>query len=688
VIVVAFAVALSAQQRDTVTLPPVTVSVTRIETPVERIPWAVVTIAPSAVARGRPAWGLDEVLSLVPGVFVANRYNFSLDQRLSIRGFGARSAFAVRGVKLLMDGIPLSLPDGQGQLTTVDLGSVGRIEVLRGTASALFGNAAGGVISLSTDAAPSGLEVRTTAGAFDRELERSWSKWQVGTGFRLGAGQGQVTASRLAYEGERDHTNADVRTMNARVRIPIGGAWVLTLLGDGGDAPRADNPGALTLAELRANRDSAAGLNVLRVAGKAARQLQGGLSLRGRAAEWDVSLAAFALDRNLDNPLPQGYIMLGRTGWGARSLATRHFQVAGKAARLSVGVDAQWQYDDRHEYAYSIPNAALTTPNNTRDTLTRSQLERVSELGPFAQAALDLVPRLTVTAGLRHDRVHFGVEDRLFSDGADNSGGRTLAATSGSFGVAFLPSAGVTLYANAGTSFETPTTTELNNQPPPGGGGFNFSLEPQRAASYEIGARGAAATMTWSAAVFQADVKDELVSFEDSTVPGRRYFRNAASARHRGVEVGASARLIDAVSLSFAWTFSDYRYRSHQVGAAVLDGRAIPGIPRNVLHGSLRVEPASWRGIWGVVDLSQASGVFVDDTLTVRTDSWSQLDLRLGWEGRVGRGRLAPVIAVNNVLNAHYVGSVVINAARGRYYEPAPGRNAYFGLQITTSAHK
>src|ERR1041384_4624359 len=177
-------VVAAGQQPDTTkpyTLPPTTVSVTRAELPLAKVPLAVQTVDRQAINRARPTWGLDEALAVVPGVYAANRYKFSQDQRISIRGFGARSAFAVRGIKILIDGIPQTLPDGQGQLTNLELGEVDRIEVLRGSASALFGNASGGVISIWTrPPAIEGLheEARFVAGSFGEGTGRSWNKWQ------------------------------------------------------------------------------------------------------------------------------------------------------------------------------------------------------------------------------------------------------------------------------------------------------------------------------------------------------------------------------------------------------------------------------------------------------------------------------------------------------------------------------
>jgi len=195
------------------TLPPTTVSVTRADLPLTKVPLSIQTVDRQQISQARPTWGLDEALASVPGVFVANRYNFSQDQRISIRGFGARSAFAVRGIKILVDGIPQTLPDGQGQLTNLELGEVDRIEVLRGSSSALYGNASGGVISIWTD--PGAVDraredARIIAGRFDR-AGRSWNKWLTTTGLRVGRGSAHLTVSRLGYEGERDHSAADIQ---------------------------------------------------------------------------------------------------------------------------------------------------------------------------------------------------------------------------------------------------------------------------------------------------------------------------------------------------------------------------------------------------------------------------------------------------------------------------------------------
>jgi iron complex outermembrane recepter protein len=696
-----------AQQRDSTTqprdsfkvytLPPAVVSVSRVALPLSKVPLAVHTVSTTEINRARPTWGLDEALFSVPGVYVANRYNFSVDQRLSIRGFGARSAFAVRGVKVLLDGIPQTLPDGQGQLTNVEFGEADRIEVLRGSSSALFGNASGGVVSISTTpVAPHtlGQELRVTAGAFDRDNRRNWSKWQSNSRFPVGSGSALVTISRLDYEGERDHTEADLRNFNARLWLPAPSGWSLSVMTDVGDQPVANNPGTLTLGELRANRDTAARLNLLRDAGKDVSQVQGGVTLKRAAADGgDLALTLFGLTRDLTNPLPQAYITIDRRAYGVRASAVRPARLGGHRALFTFGVDVQWQRDDRQEFSYAVPNGALTVPDNTPDTLTRNQLERVREVGPFVQGVLDVTRTVSVTTGLRYDRVTFRVDDRHVTDGADDSGSRLMDAVSGTVGLTMSPTPSLTAYANVGTSFETPTTTELANGPT-GAGGFNPDLEPQTATNFEIGARGIVnGRANWSVALFQASVRDELIPYEVPGATSRRFFRNAGAARHRGLEVGGAVGFARGLQLISSWTYSDFEYTDYQIGSFDLKGRTLPGIPKHALRVGLRAQPAFARGGWADVDFMYSSGVGVDDTLAaaVPVDGWGVTNVRLGWQGSVGRVRVAPFVALNNVFNKKYVGSVVINATPiqvgpnlvpGRYYEPAPGRNLYLGFTL------
>ena len=664
---------------DTSRLAPIAVSATRSGVARDDVPAATATVDRAAIARGRATLGLDESLGLVPGVLVANRYNFSLDQRISIRGFGARSAFAVRGITVLLDGIPQTLPDGQGQLTNVELGEADRIDVLRGSASALFGNAAGGVISIWSNPVPPQTvseRVSVATGAPSAALDRAWSKWLSTTRWRVGHGVAQITASRLVYDGERQHSMADLRNLNAHLALPVGAAWTLNGLLDVGDDPRADNPGSLTAAEMAANPDSADAIYQSTRAGKSVRQYQGGVTIqRAFANGGEGSLTLFALNRQLQNPQTFAYIDLGRHAYGARGSVSLPADLGGLRQTLTAGFDAQAQRDDRANFGNQ--NGAAVPPASL------DQLERVTSVGPFVQSALPLGARTVLTLGARYDHLRFQVHDRLVTaTNPDDSGNRLMSATSGSAGLTVRAADAATLYGNVSSSFETPTTTELANRPDTAGG-FNPTLDPQTATNYELGVRGRMADrLTYSLAAYQVAVRGELIAYEEPSSPGRSFYRNAGRSRHRGLEVGAGVALAPGYSLDANYTASDFRYTRYVVGSRVLDGLRVPGIPPHWLDVVLHARPAAVRGGCADVELRHSAGYPVDDTLNVTTDPWTTVDVRLGWDGIVGGTAVHPYVGVANLFDRRYVSSVVINVARNRYFEPAPGRTLSFGLAV------
>ncbi len=255
-----------------------------------------------------------------------------------------------------------------------------------------------------------------------------------------------------------------------------------------------------------------------------------------------------------------------------------------------------------------------------------------------------------------------------------------MDAVSGSVGAVVRLLEEAAPYASISTAFETPTTTEIVNRPD-GGGGLNPNIEPQHTTSYELGMRGRVrGWLTYDVAVFQADVRDELIPFEDPSEPGRRFFRNAGSARHRGAEIGVSARLPGGVSALAAYTGSDLKFREFRTADETFDGNTIPGVPRHRFHWSVRYDGPN--GLWGALDNTHTSSYYVDDANSVQVASWFATGVRVGWEWKVSEWRVAPFVSVLNLFDRSYVGSVVVNARFGRYFEPAPGRNLILGLAI------
>jgi iron complex outermembrane receptor protein len=656
-------------------LPPITVNVTRSTSALETAPLAISVLDRAALGRARQDLTMEDVLSGIPGVYLANRYNLSLDQRLSIRGFGSRSSFGLRGVKVLLDGIPQTLPDGQGQLTNVDFGAVRRVQVIRGSASSLYGNASGGVIAFESEgpgASPFASLARVEAGAF------GLFRWASRTSFRTGDLGGVLSVSRFSLDGFRDHSRAEALQLQGSGQYLLSGSSTLSVRLSHSDAPRADNPGALTLAELEADPSAAAPNNVTRFAGKEVSQQQASISYRQQSGEHSsTELAIFGLRRTLDNPLATNvFITLDRWAGGVRLSATRRLGRRPSSPRLTAGTDLQRMQDDRTN--------AVAAGGQPTDTTLLDQLETVTELGPFAHLSWQPSRRVLLSAGARYDRVSFEVEDRYLGDGLDNSGSRVMSAWSGHFGLSLTGSAALVPYINVATSFETPTTTELVNQPG-GTGGFNDQLDPQRAINYEVGLRGrAGGGVEYSVAFFLARIEDALIPF--SEVGGRAYFTNAGRLHNDGVELGLRVAPASSWSISAAYTYARYRFARYRVvsGTTVdtLDGNHLAGVPGHHLRVLLRASPV--RPLTLEVEQQVSSGLFADDRNTIEVEGWGAgvTTFRASWNVESGTFHLLPFVGISNVFDRSYVSSVTANGFGGRVFEPGPGRNAYVGLEI------
>ncbi|HEX6104159.1 MAG TPA: TonB-dependent receptor [Gemmatimonadales bacterium] len=662
-------------------LPELEVTVTRTPEPLSRVPFAVGVLDRDDLQRGQQTIGIDEALNNIPGVVVANRYNFSLDQRISIRGFGSRSNFGVRGLKILLDGIPQTLPDGQGQLTNIDFADVGRAEVLRGASSSLYGNASGGVIAFETEGAapgPFAQRVRVQGGSGERDGD-AFYKWQSWTSGRSGDVSGTLSISQFKADGFRQHSAAEFRQLNAGLDWALGGSTQGRVRLSLADNPEARNPGALTLAEFRANPDSAAGNNILRGADKNVQQHQLALGLRHFDAagnEYDVSV--FGLLRDLENPLAAPspvnpaptaglYVDIDRVVGGVRGSTTRRLGGGEQSPRLSAGLDLQRMRDDRLNLRHDggVPTGEVFL----------DQREEVTEIGPFAQVQWSPTERLLLAGGARFDWVRFDLEDRYLADGVDDSDARTMSAASGNVGASWSVDERLVPYFNVATAFETPTTTELVNQPD-GSGGFNTELGPQRAVNYEIGARGQPTpTVTYSVALFLGRVTDAIVQEEE--IGGRAFFRNAGRTHNDGAEVGLTVSPAAGLTLSGAYTYAHYRFASGE-----FDGNRLPGVPEHFWRFGLRT--ALPRDFYLDADHTLSSSVAADDANTLVVDAWGAgvTNARLGWSGTVGVLQLSPFLGVNNLWDRRYIGSVTLNGLFGRVIEPAPRRVLYVGAEI------
>jgi len=662
-------------RNDTARLAPTVITVVRTTLDLARAPYAIGVTTRDEIQRGKPGFALDEALAGIAGVQVDNRFNYALGERISIRGFGARAQFGVRGVRVLLDGIPMTLADGQTSLNNVDVGALARAEVIRGPASAMHGNAAGGVIQLESEGtadiadAAFGGSLRTEVG--EHQLARA----QLDVAGRRGETSYRLTHSKLTFGGYRrwntarnDHADLRVSRITDNRSLGLTVNWVDYV---------GRNPGGLSSALLAADREQAFTNNVRFQTGEQGRQTQIGGTWNEQIGGMRLHLSAHGLEREVDNPIPQRIVVIDRGAGGVRLALSGDPHFGARTVRLSVGSEVQLQHDDRRNFV-SLDGA--------RGADTLNQLERVNNTAAFAQAYVELLPRVALMLGARYDRIRFEADDRLIGSGnADDSGERTMSAASPSAGITVNVTQLLDLYSNFSTSFETPTTSELANQES-GAGGLNPTLDPQRTRSVEMGINGRLQVPgiagSFQIAAYDARVRDALIPFEVASVPGRQYFRNAGSTRHRGIETAASLLLPRSLSLRASFTHTDTRFEKYAVtvGATTttFDGKRVPGVAANRADATVSFQPRRLFLDW---DARASSSIPVNDANTERSSAYVIHGARVGVSDiRVGGAKLSPHLGVLNLFARDYNTSVVVNAFGGRFYEPGPPRSFYGGI--------
>lgn len=654
----------------------------RVEKELLRVPSAISVVDEDEIQLGQQQLTLDESLVKVPGVFMQNRHNYAQALRISIRGFGARSPFGIRGIKLMIDGVPATLPDGQGNVDEIDLGSTQRIEVIRGPSSSLYGAASAGVISVFTEDGSDTpyAQARVSAGDFGYEQLQ----------FKAGGASDRVnylvSGSSLEMDGYRDNSYVERRVINSKVRFDISDTSDLTATMNLLDVPKMGDPGALTAAEVATNRRGA-NPGALTFDGSEGRtQERLGLVYRNQlAANHEITLRNYYTELEFDNKLTfpgsvalsnGGQVEFDRSfvGFGGQYTYTGEF--LGRANRLIVGFDSEHQDDDRRRFQNFAGGA--------RGALTFDQTEEVSSRGIFVQNEFLITEDLELTIGARYDEVEFDITDRFFlNNSGDDSGGSDFDEFSPRIALLWSPTERANVYLSYSTAFETPTTTEFAN---PAGGGFNPDLTSQNATSYEVGIKGLLATriaLQYDVAAFRIDVEDELVPFEVDGFTGRTFFQNAAESTRTGFEAGLSAQLRPTLNASLSYSYIDAEFDSFQTATQNFGGNAIPGVPEDQVHAELSYRHA--RGWYTVWDMLYVGAFYADNANLVSTESYRVANLRLGYDGQFGNWDLSPFIGVSNALDETYYSNVRINAAAGRYFEPAPDRSAYAGLSFRYS---
>jgi iron complex outermembrane receptor protein len=675
----------AAEQTMIVTASPQTVS--ELDTPA-----AVSVVQGEDMRQATPRVNLSESLTSVPGLQIQNRQNYSQDLQLSIRGFGSRSTYGVRGIRMYVDGIPATMPDGQGQTSNIDINSIESVDVLRGPFSALYGNASGGVMNVTTETGrePATIEASSYYGSFGSWRYGLKATGAVGDGTQPGDVDYTVSSSRFATHGYRDHSGAQKNLANAKLGVRIDDVSKLTLILNSVDT-KANDPGGLSKSEWKDNpRQSPRGdqYNMR----KTIKQTQAGLRYERQLSEQDdLSVMMYAGERETTQyqSIPRAP-QLNPTHAGGVIDLTRHYQgidtrwthrgELGVPVTFTTGLNYENMSEDRKGYENFVMSGN-TPVYGQKGQQRRNERNLMWNVDPYLQTAWQLTDKLSLDAGVRYSSVWFDSNDHYVTPrNGDDSGEASYHKWLPAGSLKYAVTDAWNLYVAGGRGFETPTINELSYRSG-GQSGLNFDLQPSTNTTWEVGSKTRVGNGLLTAALFQTDTDNEIVT--DASSGGRTTYKNAGKTRRQGAELSIDQQFAGNWRAKMAWTYLNATYRTNVCNDGDCNGNRMPGIARNMGFASLGWQPES--GWYAGADVRYMSDIQADDENTAKAPSYTVVGLNSGYKLNYGNWMMDVFGRVDNLFDREYVGSVIVNESNGRYYEPAPGRNYGVGLSVAYS---
>jgi iron complex outermembrane receptor protein len=680
-------------------LDSVVVTATRIAEESRDLPVSVDRIDAQTIRNGQLQVNLSESLMTVPGVSAQSRQNYAQDLQFSVRGFGARSSFGVRGVRLYSDGIPGTMPDGQGQFSQFDLSGADHIEVLRGPFSALYGNSSGGVIAIFTADAKPGYLVGTEAeyGAFNTQ------RYAVRTTGDDGLVNYVVDASHFQTDGYRVHSDAERNLFNAKASARPSDTSTLTVVANAVQTPFVQDPLGLTRAQVAADPRQA-GVNAIAYnTRKSLAQEQLGVFYDNRLSAADDVVASFYTGHRTTTqfqaipqatqqaaPLyPGGVIDLDRAYWGVDLHVSDQRTVGGTPLLLVAGVN----YDDLAEARRGYLNYS-GEELGVEGALRRDEANNVYDFDQYLQAQWDPTDRWRLVAGVRNNLVEVTSHGHLaVLDAADSE--VSYSAVNPVAGVTYRVTSAINAYASYGKGFETPTLNDLAYRSVDGSlPGLNLGLKPARSDNYEVGIKTGNQFVRANLAAFYIKTVDELAVLQN--LGGRTVDQNIGETNRRGLELAVDAKWAGGFTAQLAYTYikaivaqqyftcvaAPCNPLANPTGPPppnyfpVNEGNFLPAVARNSLYVGVTWTYAPL-GFSTTLETIARSKIYADDRNTDAAASYWVTNLRAGFEQETTHWRFSEFARLDNLANRAYVGSVIVNDANSRFFEPAPGRTAY-----------
>jgi len=683
------AIAAETSEQKIITAP-VVVTATRIEQNSFDLPVSIDVISGETIRDGQQQVNLSESASRIPGVVVANKFNLAQDLAVSTRGFGARSAFGVRGVRLYADGIPLTMPDGQGQTGTFNLDTARQIEFMRGPFSALYGNSSGGVVQILTrdGAKEPTVSGGVTFGSFNTRRESLTIEGEDGGLNYI------VNGSHFSTDGYRDHSEATRDMLHTKLSYKASDATKITLVATSLNQHDTKDPLALTPAQYNSDPKQAGDKSISTDARANKKQTQAGLVIDHSISENEsVSLMGYYGTRT-----SEGYLSLGATATDGRlSAIDREFG----------GLDAKWSYKDRLAgkpfslvagLNYDKMEDARTQLNTTNgvvsSALKRNEIQTVHNFDQYIQATFEPTDRWLLVAGLRHTKLNFNVNDKMpvivaslpaIKGDPDSSGSLEYSNTSPVLGATFKLSPAINLYANYGKGFETPTFIEMTYLNPTTGTGPNLALQPSKSKNYEVGAKAFIGDNTRvNLAVFKVKTEKEVVVDQGQGTTAS--FKNAGDTERHGLELSIDSVLPNNFGVYAAYTLMNAEFKDGFCTGActpaltVNAGNKIPGAYSSNTYAEL-----SWKhsasGFSTAIEGIHFSDVYTNDVNTIKADAYTIFNLRGGFTQQLGNWKLSEFARVDNLSDKTYVSSVRVNTSAA--YDPGAPRNWTLGVNAS-----
>lgn len=677
--------AATAEDEQTMIVSATPQTVSELDTPA-----AVTVVEGEDMRLATPRINLSESLNGVPGLQVQNRQNYAQDLQLSIRGFGSRSAYGIRGIRLYVDGIPATMPDGQGQTSNIDLSSVQSVEVLRGPFSALYGNSSGGVMNVTTETGrqPPTIEASSYYGSFGSWRYGMKATGAMGDGTQAGDVDYTVSTTRFTTHGFRDRSSAQKNLANAKLGVRLDDASKLSLIFNSVDI-HANDPGGLTESEWKANPQQSPRAEQFNTR-KTIKQTQAGLRYERQLSEHDdLSVMMYAGERETtqyqsipmapqrDNPAHAGGVIVLQRHYQGIDTRWTHRGELGVPVTFTTGLNYENMSENRKGYEnYRLNNGVPQF--GVKGDLRRNERNLMWNADPYLQTQWQLTEKLSLDAGVRYSSVWFDSNDHYVTPGnRDDSGEASYHQwlPAGALKYAFTDAWNV--YLAAGRGFETPTINELSYRPD-GQSGLNFGLKPATNDTVEIGSKTRIGDGLLTAALFQTDTDDEIVVATSGG--GRTTYKNAGKTRRQGAELSWDQRFAGNWRVNASWTWLDATYRSNVCKSGDCNGNRMPGIARNMGFASLGYVPDE--GWYAGTDARYMGDIMADDHNTAKAPSYTVVGLNTGYKFNYSNLTVDVFGRVDNLFDKEYVGSVIVNESNGRYYEPAPGRNYGVGVNL------